>query len=182
MDQLFNLPGKLLAETLNEPAENLLKVIPEILNWGNIHKKPVLNKSIENKTRAGYTALFYGFAKKDKTITAQSIAAKLKTKLYSINLAAVISKYIGETEKNLSKLFDQAEEKNWILFFDEADALFGKRTTIRDSHDRFSEQGINNLWQMIEKYKGLIIISTKQKQNIDDAFTRRIRTIIKFPL
>ena len=93
-----------------------------------------------------------------------------------------MSKYIGETEKNLSRLFDKAENKNWILFFDEADALFGKRTDIRDAHDKYANQEVAYLLQRIEGYNGLVILATNQRGNIDDAFVRRFQTIIHFPM
>ncbi len=94
----------------------------------------------------------------------------------------VVSKYIGETEKNLSKLFDKAENKDWILFFDEADALFGKRTGIRDAHDRYANQEISYLLQRVEDYNGLVILASNLKDNIDEAFLRRFQAIIHFPL
>jgi SpoVK/Ycf46/Vps4 family AAA+-type ATPase len=93
----------------------------------------------------------------------------------------VVSKYIGETEKNLELLFARAENKNWILFFDEADALFGKRTNVRDAHDKYANQEVSYLLQRIEDYNGLVILATNIKQNIDDAFLRRFNSIIKFP-
>ena len=94
----------------------------------------------------------------------------------------MVSKYIGETEKNLSRLFDKAENKNWILFFDEADALFGKRTDIRDAHDKYANQEVAYLLQRIEGYNGLVILATNQRANVDDAFTRRFQAIIHFPM
>lgn len=93
----------------------------------------------------------------------------------------VVSKYIGETEKNLSRLFDKAHNKNWILFFDEADALFGKRTDVKDAHDRYANQEVSYLLQKVENYPGLVILSSNFKDNIDDAFTRRFNSIIHFP-
>lgn len=94
----------------------------------------------------------------------------------------MVSKYIGETEKNLSRLFDKAENKNWVLFFDEADALFGKRTDIRDAHDKYANQEVAYLLQRIESYNGLVILATNQRGNIDEAFVRRFQTIIHFPM
>jgi ATPases of the AAA+ class len=97
-------------------------------------------------------------------------------------LASVVSKYIGETEKNLEKVFNMAEDKDWILFFDEADSLFGKRTGIKDSHDRYANQEVSYLLQRIEEYGGLVVLSTNQKINIDDAFARRFQSVIRFPM
>jgi len=92
----------------------------------------------------------------------------------------VVSKYIGETEKNLEKVFKKAENKNWILFFDEADALFGKRTGISDSHDKFANQEISYLLQRLEDYSGLVILASNMRSNVDEAFTRRLQSIIHF--
>ena len=94
----------------------------------------------------------------------------------------MISKYIGETEKNLTKIFDRAENKKWILFFDEADALFGKRTEVKDSHDRYANQEVSFLLQRVEDYNGLVILATNLKSNIDEAFARRFQSIIDFPM
>jgi SpoVK/Ycf46/Vps4 family AAA+-type ATPase len=102
--------------------------------------------------------------------------------VFRIDLSRVISKYIGETEKNLSRLFDKAENKNWILFFDEADALFGKRTDIRDAHDKYANQEVAYLLQRIESFDGLVILASNQRGNIDDAFIRRFQSIIHFPM
>ena len=100
--------------------------------------------------------------------------------VFRIDLSLVISKYIGETEKNLSKLFDRAKNKNWILFFDEADAIFGKRTGIRDAHDKYANQEVSYLLQRIETHAGLVILASNMKSNIDPAFTRRFNSIIEF--
>ena len=97
-----------------------------------------------------------------------------------IDLSILISKYIGETEKNLSQIFDRAENKNWILFFDEADALFGKRTQIEDAHDRYANQEISYLLQRIENYNGLVILASNFQSNIDSSITRRFNSIVRF--
>jgi len=94
----------------------------------------------------------------------------------------VVSKYIGETEKNLEKVFSRAEHKNWILFFDEADALFGKRTNISDAHDKYANQEIAYLLQRLEDYNGLVILSSNMRNNVDEAFGRRLQSIIHFPV
>ena len=101
--------------------------------------------------------------------------------LYRIDLSAVVSKYIGETEKNLNKLFDAAEVSNVILLFDEADALFGKRSDVRDAHDRFGNLSISYLLGRMERSKGLVILAAQRRDNLDPAFLRRTRFIIKFP-
>ena len=102
--------------------------------------------------------------------------------VYRIDLSLVVSKFIGETEKNLSRLFVRAEHKNWILFFDEADALFGKRTNVRDAHDKYANQEISYLLQKIENYNGLLILASNFKANIDTAFSRRFQSIIHFAM
>ncbi|MCL7419576.1 MAG: AAA family ATPase [Methylobacter sp.] len=118
----------------------------------------------------------------EKTLTATLLGKQAGKDVFRIDLSRVVSKYIGETEKNLSRLFDKAENKNWILFFDEADALFGKRTDIRDAHDKYANQEVAYLLQRIESYNGLVILATNQRANIDEAFVRRFQTIIHFPM
>jgi SpoVK/Ycf46/Vps4 family AAA+-type ATPase len=102
--------------------------------------------------------------------------------VYRIDLSMVISKFIGETEKNLSRVFDRAENKDWILFFDEADALFGKRTEISDAHDRYANQEISYLLQRVEDFPGTVLLATNLKTNLDDAFMRRFQSVIHFPM
>ena len=109
------------------------------------------------------------------------IANELGMDLYKIDLSGVISKYIGETEKNLDRIFAAAEETSAILFFDEADALFGKRSEVRDSHDRYANIEISYLLQKMEEYEGLAILATNLRQNMDDAFLRRLQFVIEFP-
>jgi len=125
-------------------------------------------------------ALFAGESGTGKTMAAEVIANDLHLNLYRIDLSAVVSKYIGETEKNLRKLFDAAEDGGAILFFDEADALFGKRSEVKDSHDRYANIEINYLLQRIESYRGLAILATNMKSALDQAFMRRIRFIVEF--
>jgi hypothetical protein len=128
----------------------------------------------------GITALFAGVSGSGKTMAAEVIANHLKLDLYRIDLSAVVSKYIGETEKNLRKLFDAAEDGGAILFFDEADALFGKRTEVKDSHDRYANIEINYLLQRMESYGGLAILASNMKSSLDQAFLRRLRFIVTF--
>jgi hypothetical protein len=129
----------------------------------------------------GINALFAGESGTGKTLAAEVIAHELKLNLYRIDLSQVVSKYIGETEKNLRKLFDAAEDGGTILFFDEADALFGKRSEVKDSHDRYANIEINYLLQRMEAYRGLAILATNMKSALDTAFMRRLRFIINFP-
>ena len=114
-------------------------------------------------------------------MAAEVIANELNLNLYRIDLSAVVSKYIGETEKNLRRVFDAAEDGGVILFFDEADALFGKRSEVKDSHDRYANIEINYLLQRMEAFRGLAILATNMKSALDQAFMRRLRFIVNFP-
>ena len=129
----------------------------------------------------GISALFAGDSGTGKTMAAEVIANDLQLNLYRIDLSAVVSKYIGETEKNLRRLFDAAEDGGAILFFDEADALFGKRSEVKDSHDRYANIEINYLLQRMEGYRGLAILATNMKGALDSAFMRRLRFIVDLP-
>ena len=161
---------------------NTFRQIQEIENWIT-HNDTVRHEwGLKKKVKPGYRALFYGPPGTGKTLTATLLGKHTGRDVYRIDLSRVVSKYIGETEKNLSRLFDKAEDKDWILFFDEADALFGKRTDIRDAHDKYANQEVAYLLQRIEGYNGLVILATNQRANIDDAFIRRFQTIIHFPI
>ncbi len=130
----------------------------------------------------GIMTLFAGESGTGKTMAAEIMANDLRLNLYRIDLSGVVSKYVGETEKNLRRLFDAAEDGGAILFFDEADALFGKRSQVRDSHDRYANIEINYLLQRMEAYRGLAILATNRKSDLDEAFTRRLRFIVNFPV
>jgi SpoVK/Ycf46/Vps4 family AAA+-type ATPase len=114
-------------------------------------------------------------------MAAEVVASELQLELYKIDLSAVVSKYIGETEKNLAKIFKEAESSNAILFFDEADALFGKRTKVSDAHDRYANIETSYLLQKMKAYEGVAILATNLREDIDDAFARRIRFLVDFP-
>jgi SpoVK/Ycf46/Vps4 family AAA+-type ATPase len=114
-------------------------------------------------------------------MAAEALANELAMDIYRIDLSMVASKYIGETEKNLKQIFDAAETRECILFFDEADSLFGKRSEVRDSHDRYANMQVGYLLQRIESYDGIAILATNFKKSLDPAFTRRVRFIIDFP-
>ena len=129
----------------------------------------------------GISALFAGTSGTGKTMAAEVLAAELQLDLYCIDLSQVVSKYIGETEKNLRRVFDAAEEGGAILLFDEADALFGKRSEVKDSHDRYANIEVSYLLQRMEAYRGLAILTTNMKQSLDTAFLRRIRFVVQFP-
>ena len=159
-----------------------LRHIREIEHWITHHHTVRHEWGMKKHLKPGFRALFYGPPGTGKTLTATLLGKHTGKDVFRIDLSRVVSKYIGETEKNLSRLFDRAENKNWILFFDEADALFGKRTEIRDAHDKYANQEVAYLLQRIENYNGLIILATNQRANIDDAFIRRFQTIIHFPM
>jgi len=129
----------------------------------------------------GISALFAGESGTGKTLAAEVLAADLGLDLYRIDLAAVVSKYIGETEKNLERLFSAAESSGAVLLFDEADALFGKRSEVKDSHDRYANIELAYLLQRMESYRGLSILTTNLKALLDTAFLRRIRFVVQFP-
>jgi SpoVK/Ycf46/Vps4 family AAA+-type ATPase len=129
----------------------------------------------------GATALFAGPSGTGKTMAAEIVAHELGLELYKIDLSGVVSKYIGETEKNLERIFRAAENANAILFFDEADALFGKRSEVRDSHDRYANIEVSYLLQKMEMYDGVAILASNLRQNLDESFVRRLAFTIHFP-
>jgi SpoVK/Ycf46/Vps4 family AAA+-type ATPase len=129
----------------------------------------------------GNTALFAGSDSAARTTAAAALANELGVDLYRVDLSQVVSKYIGETEKNLDRLFDATEKAGVVLFFDEADALFGKRTDVKDSHDRYANIEINYLLERLEAFEGVAILATNRKASLDDAFLRRIRYVVDFP-
>ena len=126
--------------------------------------------------------MFYGPSGTGKTLTAGLLGKVFKKEVYRIDLSQIVSKFIGETEKNLESVFRRAESKNWILFFDEADALFGKRTNVQSSHDKYANQEVSYLLQRVEDYPGLMILASNFKTNLDEAFLRRFHAVIHFPM
>jgi SpoVK/Ycf46/Vps4 family AAA+-type ATPase len=166
---------------------NDLKLHAETLQQVNEIKDQLKNVSSaitdDSKTKlktAGHVVLFHGPAGTGKTLTAALLGKEFNKPVYRVDLSKVVSKYIGETEKNLNAVFADAKEKDAILFFDEADALFGKRTEVKDAHDRFANIEVSYLLQQIEAHPGLTILTTNKKSNIDEAFTRRLRFVISF--
>ncbi|MDP3644695.1 MAG: ATP-binding protein [Bacteroidota bacterium] len=160
--------------------EKTSKQIAEIETWLKYNDVLLNEWGMKSRIKQGFRVLFTGPAGTGKTMTACLLGKYTNRDVFRIDLSMVISKYIGETEKNLSKLFNRAENKDWILFFDEADALFGKRTGIRDAHDKYANQEVSYLLQRIESHAGLVILATNMKNNIDTAFTRRFNAIIEF--
>ena len=162
-------------------SEDILNQIEELKIWIE-HNDRLLNEwGMRKKLKPGYRVLFHGPSGTGKTLTATLLGKYTGRDVFRVNLSTIVSKYIGETEKNLEKLFSKADNKEWILFFDEADALFGKRTEVSDSHDRYANQEVSYLLQRVENFNGLVILSSNFKTNIDDAFLRRFNAIIKFP-
>ena len=162
-----------------EKKEQLKEVKNYIKNKGVVY----YDWGFDNKLSLGkgLNILFSGASGTGKTMAAEVIASELNLDLYKIDLSMVVSKYIGETEKNLNRIFKEAEQSNAILFFDEADALFGKRSEVRDSHDRYANIEISYLLQKMEENEGIVIMATNLSQNIDDAFLRRMHFTVEFP-
>jgi ATPase family associated with various cellular activities (AAA) len=156
--------------------------INEIENWVRFNDAIHAGWDVSRRVKPGYRALFHGPPGTGKTLTATLLGRSTNRPVFRIDLSRVVSKYIGETEKNLARLFDKAEHKDWILFFDEADALFGKRTDIRDAHDKYANQEVAYLLQRIEAHAGLVILATNQRGSIDDAFLRRFQVSVRFPM
>lgn len=162
--------------------QSILEQLDELQHWMD-HGSIIMEElGMKRKLKPGYRSLFYGPPGTGKTLTAALLGKSSGRQVFKIDLSLVVSKYIGETEKNLSRIFAQAEGKGWILFFDEADALFGKRTKVSDAHDRFANQEVSYLLQRVEGYDGIVILASNQKANMDDAFIRRFQSIIHFPL
>ncbi len=160
--------------------EYTMNQVNEIHTWLK-HGDTLMNEwELDKKIKAGYRALFYGPPGTGKTLTATLLGKKAGKDVYKIDLSMVVSKYIGETEKNLSKIFDTAQYKDWILFFDEADALFGKRTQAESSNDRHANQQTAYLLQRIEDFSGMTILASNLKGNMDEAFSRRFQSVIYF--
>jgi SpoVK/Ycf46/Vps4 family AAA+-type ATPase len=129
----------------------------------------------------GVVALFAGESGTGKTMSAEVVAGTLGLELYTINLATIVDKYVGETEKNLERIFSEVDGVNGVLLFDEADALFGKRSEVRDAHDRYANIEVAYLLQRIESFDGLAILATNLRANVDEAFTRRLDSVVDFP-
>ena len=168
-DLVLPLPQRQILQEIITHVRQKAKVYQ---NWGF---------SSKGTSGLGVTALFAGVSGTGKTMAASVLARELNLDLYRIDLSSVVSKYIGETEKNLRRLFDAAEAGGVILLFDEADALFGKRSDVKDSRDRYANMEVSYLLQRMEAYRGLAILTSNLKDSIDTAFMRRIRFIVKFP-
>jgi len=163
------------------PATTLAQ-LEEVRDW--LQHGPTLmhDLGLGKRLRPGYTCLFHGPPGTGKTLSACLLGKLCQLDVYRIDLSMVVSKYIGETEKNLARLFDLAEYRGWILFFDEADALFGQRTRVDSAHDRYANQEVSYLLQRIEDFSGVVILSSNLRGNIDKAFSRRFQAEIAFPM
>lgn len=159
-----------------------LTQVNEITTWITHGQVLLEDWGLLSKIKPGYRVLFYGPPGTGKTLTATLIGKQTGRDVYRVDVSLVVDKYIGETEKNLSRIFDIAMDKEWILFFDEADALFGKRTAASSSNDRHANQQTAYLLQRIEDYPGVVILATNLKANMDDAFTRRFQGMIHFAM
>ncbi len=181
-----DFPARLIATRLDWdhlvlPSSTLVQ-LEEIRHWV-LHGQQLLHDwEMDAKLAPGFTALFHGPPGTGKTLSACLLGKHCGCDVYKIDLGMIVSKYIGETEKNLAKIFDLAEHRGWILFFDEADALFGKRTRVDDAHDRYANQEVSFLLQRIEEFNGVVILASNIKTNIDEAFLRRLHSVILFPM
>jgi AAA+ superfamily predicted ATPase len=163
-------------------SEEVMSQVKELEQW-LLHSDVLMNEwGMKSRLKKGYRVLFHGPPGTGKTLTANLLGNYTNRDVYKIDLSMVVSKYIGETEKNLENLFTRAEAKKWILFFDEADALFGKRTGVRDAHDKYANQEVSYLLQRMEDFDGLIVLASNMKNNIDDAFIRRFNAVVRFSL
>lgn len=184
-DYSINFPAKRITTRLDWNdlvlAPQVLAEIDTLKTWIRGAATIMNEWGLARALKPGYRSLFYGPPGTGKTLTATLIGADVGADVYRIDLSMVVSKYIGETEKNLANVFDQAQNKDWILFFDEADALFGKRTQTSSAHDRYANQEISYLLQRIEDFPGIVILATNLKANIDEAFARRFQSLVYFP-
>lgn len=155
--------------------------IHHISIWLEHHHTMMNDSNLSRKIKPGYRVLFYGPPGTGKTLTTALLGKQFGKDVYRIDLSQIISKYIGETEKNLENIFRRAENRDWILFFDEADALFGKRTSVQSSHDKYANQEVSYLLQRVEDFPGLLILASNFKSNLDDAFIRRFHEVVHFP-
>lgn len=181
-----DFPAKLITSKLSWQdlvlGAEAMDEIENINTWLRDATAVVGRWKLERSIKPGYRSLFYGPPGTGKTLTATLIGATAGVDVYRIDLSMVVSKYIGETEKNLANVFDQAQNRHWILFFDEADALFGKRTQTSSSNDRYANQEVSYLLQRVEDFPGVVILATNLKANIDDAFARRFQSTVYFPM
>ncbi len=184
MDVSPDFPAALL-ETSKSPDDLVLKEttrrqLDMVMHYATVKERLYQREGVNDKLSPGYLALLYGPPGTGKTFSVAVLSKQLGIEAYRVDLSRIISKYIGETEKNLEKVFQRFEDKNCILMFDEADALFGKRTEVKDAKDRFANQEVAYLLQRVERFPGLVILATNYNQNLDAAFKRRILSSVYF--
>ena len=185
-DHSMNFPAKRITTELKWDElvtdYQVMEALQEINTWISGSSTIMEKWDLKRFLKAGFRTLFYGPPGTGKTLAATLLGKQNKMDVYRIDLSMIVSKYIGETEKNLAHIFDLAENRDWILFFDEADALFGKRTSTNTANDRHANQEVAYLLQRIEDFPGIVILATNLKNNIDEAFSRRFQSSIYFPM
>lgn len=179
-------PAKLITSPLNWDdlvlAPEVMDEVQQLCAWMREGETLLRDWGLARSLKPGYRALFHGPPGTGKTLTATLIGQAARADVYRIDLSMVVSKYIGETEKNLARVFDQAQSRRWILFFDEADALFGKRGPANNANDHHANQEIAYLLQRVEDFPGMVILASNLRSNIDEAFSRRFQSMVYFPL
>ncbi|MBC7603284.1 MAG: ATP-binding protein [Ramlibacter sp.] len=185
-DYDVSFPAKLITTRLGWDdlvlGRAVIDDISSIRTWAEHGETLMTDWKLAKAVKPGYRSLFYGPPGTGKTLTATLLGQAASADVYRIDLSMVVSKFIGETEKNLANVFDQAQHRRWILFFDEADALFGKRTSTSSSNDRYANQEVAYLLQRVEDFPGIVILATNLKANIDEAFARRFQSLVYFPM
>ena len=185
-DYSAQFPAKLIRSELGWDdlvlAPEVMDEVQQICAWTRLGPQLMRDWGLSRSLKPGYRALFHGPPGTGKTLTATLVGQAAEADVYRIDLSMVVSKYIGETEKNLARVFDQAETRRWILFFDEADALFGKRGAANTANDHHANQEIAYLLQRVEDFPGIVILASNLRSNIDDAFSRRFQSMIYFPM
>ncbi len=188
LDEEPNFPATLSETALSFEdvvlPQNTRDELQDLIKYIRNRDRLFAKEGVEDRIKPSYVVVFTGMPGMGKTITAKTIGKSLGIPVYIVNLARVVSKYIGETEKNLEKIFDRFDKQNCILFFDEADALFGKRTEVKEAKDRYANQEVAYLLQKVESFQGLVILATNVhdlENTFDKAFQRRIRRLIEFP-
>ena len=159
-----------------------LKQIEEIRTFVDHGDTLMRDWGMAPRLRPGHRALFHGPPGTGKTMCVALLGKLTRREVYRVDLSLVVSKYIGETEKNLGRIFDRAQLQRWVLFFDEAEAMFGRRTETKDAHDRYANQEVAYLLQRIEAFDGITVLATNLRDNLDDAFTRRFESVVYFPM
>jgi hypothetical protein len=180
-----NFPARRLTSELDWDdlvlANSVAAEVGEIQAWIAHRKTLMQDWQLSKHIKPGFRSLFYGPPGTGKTLTATLLGKRTGLDVYRVDLSMVVSKYVGETEKNLGAVFDQAAKNDWILFFDEADALFGRRTQTSSANERYANQEVAYLLQRLEEFPGIVILASNLKGNIDEAFARRFQSMIYFP-